>query len=727
MTPEWMNQIKACCRDEESFERLKQLLNLDHDLDSDASDSDASDSNSFIADERRSPHSALPTPEHYQSFFQVIAQIRESLDTQTIFRTTAATIRQFLHADRAGIVRFNSDSFSSPSQKPEESRSKQAGELVAEDVVEGVAPTQGQATFFLVRAPGNIQSSESVQPYAVADTQMCELSDLHQQSLEHSQIRAYLLLPLFRDGMLWGMLYVHQCDKPRQWQPWEVTFVEQFAVHLDVALTQAELLQQVQLQTEQQQALFKVVTNIRRSLELKQIFKLAAIEVRQLLNADRTGIYKFDENSDYEWGQFVSEDVVEGYDSALETPVNDRCFGEDYASNYHLGQIQAVADIHHAGLQDCHIDVLAQFQVIANLVVPIRLGDRLWGLLCIHQCATPREWKSWEIEFVRQIAVHLGIALNQAELFNQTRQQSEKLAHTLEDLKHTQTQLIQTEKMSSLGQLVAGVAHEINNPVNFIYGNLVYVNGYTQDLLTLMRLYQKTYPQQHEEIEELSDEIELEFLLEDLPKTMHSMRVGAERIREIVLSLRNFARVDETEMKFADIHEGLESTLLILQHRFKASPTRPAIELIRNYGRIPQIECYPGQLNQVFMNILANAVDALEELYANDGTSIDNQPMTPPKIEVTTQQEGDRYVSIHVKDNGPGISYAAQSRLFDPFFTTKPVGKGTGLGLSISFRIVNEWHQGTLECCSDGEEGTEFRIRIPLVQNKSRATASERA
>lgn len=724
MNPERIQQIKSCCRDDEAFEHLKRLLNLDDATASTNAPSSTTAFDTIAVDDGRSPISNVsastdlahsPSAECYKAFFQVIAHIRDSLDPDTIVRTTAAKIRQFLQADRVGIVRFSTDPFNVGSLEQGE---WQPRELVSEDLMSGVSPTPEQATTLLIKVAGNFQTNGSFQPHVVADVDVCDLPETYKQTLKRSNVQAYLLLPLLRDGTLWGTLYVHQCDQSRPWHPWEITFLEQVLTHLDAALTQAELLQQVQLQREQQEALFKVVTNIRKSLELEQIFKLAAIEVRQLLNADRTAIYKFDEGSGYEWGQFVSEDVVDGYDSALDAPVEDRCFGEDYASRYHLGDIQAIADIHHANLQSCHVDILAQFQVIANLVVPIRQSDRLWGLLCIHQCATPREWKSWEVEFVRQIAVHLGVALNQVELLEQTRQQSQELTHVIEDLKSTQTQLVQTEKMSSLGQLVAGIAHEINNPVNFIYGNLVYVDGYTQDLLNLMRLYQKAYPHQNEDVEELSEEIELEFLLEDLPKTMNSMRVGAERIREIVLSLRNFARVDEAEMKFADIHDGLESTLLILQHRFKASPSRPAVEIVRDYDTLPPIECYPGQLNQVFMNILANALDASEDRYSKLKEATRNKPTEPPKIQVVTRLDGDRHVLISIRDNGSGIPQENQRRLFDPFFTTKPVGKGTGLGLSISLQIVSEWHNGTLQCCSDGQHGTEFRIRIPLVHDK---------
>ena len=268
-------------------------------------------------------------------------------------------------------------------------------------------------------------------------------------------------------------------------------------------------------------------------------------------------------------------------------------------------------------------------------------------------------------------------------------------------------------KMSSLGQLVAGVAHEINNPINFIYGNLVHVQNYVQDILNLVKLYQQHYPDPVAEIEAEADEIDLEFLQEDLLKILNSMGMGAERIRQIVLSLRNFSHTDQAESKAVDIHEGIESTVLILQHRLKATSERPAIELIRGYGQLPLVECYPGQLNQMFMNILANAIEALEESNANRS----NQDLQkyPNRITIHTSIN-DQWVKIAIVDNGPGIPESIRPRIFDPFFTTKPIGKGAGMGMSISYQIVTEKHGGKLECFSTVGEGTEFVIQIPIAQ-----------
>lgn len=311
------------------------------------------------------------------------------------------------------------------------------------------------------------------------------------------------------------------------------------------------------------------------------------------------------------------------------------------------------------------------------------------------------------------------------------RLQAEKLEYALQELKSTQSQLIQAEKMSGLGQLVAGIAHEINNPVNFIYGNLSYADTYTADLLNLVEAYRVNYPTPVEPVQAKLQEIDIDFLAQDFTKLIGSIRLGAERIHKIVLSLNKFSRSDEAGAKYVDIHEGIDSTLMILQSRIKSTPSRPEILIKRDYGDLPEVECYAGQLNQVFMNLLTNAIDALESDAEHNGLwqMVNDKPQWTRKdgkvstILIRTeilndQSHGDRLV-VKIADNGSGIPENIRNRLFDLFFTTKPVGKGTGLGLSIAYQIVTENHGGKLSFRSEVGIGTEFTIEIPLKQSQN--------
>jgi len=297
------------------------------------------------------------------------------------------------------------------------------------------------------------------------------------------------------------------------------------------------------------------------------------------------------------------------------------------------------------------------------------------------------------------------------------KQQTLHLAQTLSQLQRTQAKLIQIEKMSSLGQLVAGIAHEVNNPISFIYGNLTPASEYARSLLELADSYQEQYPDPSPPVKEKLQSVDLDFIREDLPKILSSMKTGADRISDLVKSLRNFARLDEAEMKLADIHEGIDSTLMLLQNRLNSKPGSPGIQIIKNYGNLLKVECYPGQLNQVFMNIVNNAIDALEE-------DSEEQPIAPgelyPKIiKISTQILDGAWVEIRIVNNGSGMTEAVLAQIFDPFFTTKPVGKGTGLGLSIAYQIITERHQGELQCISAPGQGTEFIIKIPISVTKA--------
>jgi Amt family ammonium transporter len=310
-------------------------------------------------------------------------------------------------------------------------------------------------------------------------------------------------------------------------------------------------------------------------------------------------------------------------------------------------------------------------------------------------------------------------AMQQAEVQDQ---KSRQLEQTLTALKRTQAQLVHSEKMSSLGTIVAGVAHEINNPVNFIAGNVEYAEQVFQDLIELAELYANTYPEPTDDIYKKLKALDLEFLNKDIPHLFESMHVGTERIQEIVSALRTFSRSDESDVKEADIHEGINSTLMMLRSRLKDGPERPAIKVIKSYSTLPLIEHYPGQLNQVFMNLLSNAIDALDERDSN--RTYDDIEASPSTIWINTDLLDDHWIEVRITDNGNGIPKEVQANIFDPFFTTKPVGKGTGLGLSISHRIIVETHRGKLSCRSKMGQGTTFSIQLPMHVAASQPTAS---
>jgi len=363
--------------------------------------------------------------------------------------------------------------------------------------------------------------------------------------------------------------------------------------------------------------------------------------------------------------------------------------------------------------------------IIANrpksiLCLPIVYSGQLREILYLENNLTPGAFTSQRVEVLKLLTSQISISIENSRLYEREQEKSQQLAESLEKLQQTQAQLVHTEKISALGQLVAGVAHEVNNPIGFISGNLYHINQYVQDLINLMSLYQQEYPQPTLKIQDEIEDMELDYLISDLPDMLSSMKLGIDRIRDIMQSLRNFSRVDKGTKQLADIHKGIDSTLMILSNRLKSKESRPAIQVVKQYGDLPEVACYSGQLNQVFMNLLANAIDAFEEHNQKTGRTFAELQENPNVITIRTElskvdsQESTDFVSIGIGDNGPGIPPSVQQRLFEAFFTTKPEGKGTGLGLSISYKIVTEKHKGRLRCVSGPGQGTEFIIEIPM-------------
>ncbi|MEH1921003.1 GAF domain-containing sensor histidine kinase [Nostoc sp.] len=630
--------------------------------------------------------------ERQRALANTVEKIRQSLDIEAIFKTTTQEVRRLLEVERVAIYRFYPD---------------WSGEFVADSIVDGWTPV--------------------VMPQPLTE------SVFVQRTKAGKYARNEVFVPISQGEKLWGLLVAYQNSQPRYWQDEEINLLAQVGVQLGVALQQAESLKHMQVQAQKlakaaererkaaqrEKALATTVEKIRQSLDIDTIFATSTEEVRRLLEVDRVTIYRF--GADWS-GEFVAESLAQGWTAVKDIVPAMSTTGYAYASNY-LQEIQGgdfansktlvIKDIYSTDDSIPYIALIELMEARAYMIVPIFQGEKLWGLLAAYQNIRPRDWQEDEVDLLMQIGTQLGVGLQQAELLEQTQRQKEEITQTLKELQYTQSQLIQSEKMAGLGQLVAGVAHEINNPISFIYGNITYVTEHAENLLKLLHLYQKQYPKTTEEIQKQVAALDLDFISDDFPKILTSMKIGADRISQLVLSLRSFSRLDETGMKPVDIHEGIDSTLLILQHRLQPETNSFAIEVVKQYGELPPVVCYAAQINQVFMNILNNAIDALENS-ATSGKKIQN-----PKILIRTEVIEENTILIWIADNGCGIPERMRSRIFEPFFTTKQPGQGTGLGLSISYQIIVEKHGGNIKCVSEAGKGCEFWIEIPMKRTVS--------
>ncbi|HEY9646077.1 MAG TPA: ATP-binding protein [Chroococcidiopsis sp.] len=600
-------------------------------------------------------------------------------------------------------------------------------------------------------------------PWVVRDVETAHISEAERLLLQTARTHSLLMVPIVWQGMWMGTAYVGQTDACRLWAANEISLAKLIAEQAAIALHNAQHYADAQRRAQREQVLNCIAQRIRTSLDIDTTINTALKELLTLTQADAlifatpskrhstvfTLSHRVDRSSNASHSlmlRSVRHEAISQFwqeaDTDADAELDLETFGDRFLAGLDAQSVMAIANTQSSEITAKGRAHFQQHQIGAWLSASVWYQDRLFGHL-IAVRPQPHRWSADECAALDEVANQLAIAISHRRLYAATQRQAERshrqskrLAQTLRQLYATQSQLIQTEKMSSLGQMVAGIAHEINNPINFIQGNIPYIARYIDDLISLVTLYQTHFPEVPDAIADLATSIELDFVKADLPKILNSMRAGASRVSDIVSTLRNFSRLNEAERKSVDLHEGIESALLLLKHRLK-----PHIKVTRHYSELPLIDSYPGQLNQALMNILNNAIDAVNDSHysasggsnssgtsnsstnsssinSNDGTAKSSTSQITISTRVLPKTEDfNRRVQVRIRDTGNGIDPAHHSKIFDPFFTTKPVGTGTGLGLSISYRIIVEKHGGRLWFEPADGGGTEFVIELPVHQS----------
>ncbi|MEM9806746.1 MAG: GAF domain-containing protein [Cyanobacteria bacterium P01_D01_bin.56] len=650
------------------------------------------------------PSSSL---EREQVMYKIIAQVHSSLDVQTVLDTTVTELHAILKCDRVITYRLRPDF---------------TGRVIAESVDHPSRSVLHSEVHDPCITPELIEPYRQGKVRIVDDIHEVEMTVCHQQMLTGFGIRSKMLVPIVVEGQIWGLILTSEQDSPRKWQPGEIELVRQVGVQVAIAVQQAQAYERAQMELEERR---KAEKQLQKTLDVTStktgadffptsVMLLAeSLGVAHALLTERSG-------DTLRTLAFVVDQSLQT--NVYEYPiVGTPCEQVLKTGEFHCGcSIQELfpkdSDLVDLGAES-YLGLAmqdSQGEVIGHLCIldrkPFERSERAEKLIRSFAARATAELE-------RQKAIDAIKTLNQ-ELEAKVEARTADLQASYQKLKDAQLQLVQAEKMSSLGHLVAGVAHEINNPVSFIYGNLEPCLEYVDALSRLFVLYQKHYSTPHSEIIEFMKKEDISYTLKDFPNLINSMKTGVQRIQSIVQSLRTFSHSQKEGFKPINIHDNIDNTLVILQNRLNGRTGKPQIDVVKNYDELPLIECYGGLLSQVFMNLLVNGIDAIEQKQKNAPSDYFGC------LTITTQVVSSEQVVISIRDNGVGMQPETQDKMFNPFFTTKPVGIGTGMGLPISYKIVTDDHQGQVYCSSVVGEGTEFTVQLPLVHSQSQGSLS---